>query len=59
PYGTRYGYSDSYDVGFGGKYDAYTYSTMQMIFWDQGSEAGWGRIVTSIKGKATGLPTGL
>jgi hypothetical protein len=59
PYGTRYGYSDSYDVGFGGKYDAYTYTTMQMIFWDQGSEAGWGRIVTSIKGKPTGLPLGL
>lgn len=59
PYGTRYGYSDSYDVGFGGKYDAYTYSTMQMIFWDQGSEAGWGRVVTSIKGKPTRLPMGL
>jgi hypothetical protein len=59
PYGTRHGYTDSYDVGVGGKYDAYTYTAMQMIFWDQGNEAGWGRIVTSIKGKPTGLPTGL
>ena len=59
PYGTRYGYSDSYDVGFGGKYDAYTYGTMQMVFWDRGGEAGSGRVVTSIKGKPTGLPSGL
>jgi len=59
PYGTRHGYSDSYDIGAGGAYDPYTYSTMQMVFWDQGSEAGWGRVVTSIKGKPTGLPLGL
>lgn len=59
PYGSRHGASDSYDVGVGGQYDPYTYDVMQRIFWDQGSEAGWGRIVTSIKGKPTGLPTGL
>lgn len=59
PYGSRHGYSDSYDVGVGGVYDEYTYDTMQQIFWDQGGEAGWGRIVTSVRGKPTGLPTGL
>ncbi|MDX2254055.1 MAG: C39 family peptidase [Pseudanabaenaceae cyanobacterium bins.39] len=59
PYGTRHGASDSYDVGVGGAYDPYTYDVMQQIFWDGGGEAGWGRIVTSIKGKPTGLPSGL
>ncbi len=59
PYGSRLGSSDSYDVGVGGVYDPYSYDTMQSIFWDQGGEAGWGRIITSIKGKPTGLPTGL
>lgn len=59
PYGTRHGASDSYDVGVGGAYDSCTYDVMQQIFWDGGGEAGWGRIVTSIKGKPTGLPTGL
>ncbi|MCA6574718.1 MAG: C39 family peptidase [Pseudanabaena sp. M53BS1SP1A06MG] len=59
PYGTRHGASDSYDVGVGGAYDLYSYDVMQQIFWDGGGEAGWGRIVTSIKGKPTGLPSGL
>jgi hypothetical protein len=59
PYGTRHGASDSYDVGVGGAYDPYSYAVMQQIFWDGGGEAGWGRIVTSIKGKPTGLPSGL
>ncbi len=59
PYGSRNGFSNSYDVGVGGKYDAYTYDTMQHIFWDQGGEAGWGRVVTSIKGTPTGLAGGL
>lgn len=59
PYGSRHGASDSYDVGVGGSFDAYNHSTMQQIFWDQGGEAGWGRIVTSVKGKSTGLPSGL
>ena len=59
PYGTRHGASNNYDIGIGGAFDLYTYDTMQSIFWDQGGEAGWGRIVTSIKGKSTGLPTGL
>lgn len=59
PYGTRHGASDSYDIGIGGAYDPYDYSVMQEIFWDSGGESGWGRIVTSIKGKPTGLPSGL
>lgn len=54
PYGTRHG--DVYDVGVGGAYDPYSYDTMQRIFWDLGKEAGHGRIVTSVKGKLTGLP---
>ncbi len=60
PYGTRHGASDSYDVGVGGEYDVYSNETMQQVFWDQGvGDSGWGRIVTSVKGTATGLPTGL
>ncbi len=59
PYGTRHGAADSYDVGVGGPFDPYPYSVMQAIFWDQGGEAGWGRIVTSVRGKPTGLATGL
>ena len=59
PYGTRHGASDSYDVGVGGAYDVYSNSVMQQIFWDLGGEAGWGRIVTSVKGKSTGLAAGL
>jgi hypothetical protein len=59
PYGTRHGASDSYDVGIGGEFDPYSYSTMQQILWDQGGEAGWGRVVTRVKGQPTGLPTGL
>lgn len=59
PYGTRHGSSNNYDVGIGGAFDSYSYDVMQRIFWDQGREAGWGRIVTSVNGKPTGLPTGL
>lgn len=59
PYGTRHGDADSYDVGVGGNYDVYSYDVMQRIYFDMGNEAGWGRIVTSIKGKPTGLPEGL
>lgn len=59
PYGTRHGSSDVYDVGVGGAYDSYTNETMQRIFWDQGGESGWGRVVTKVKGSLTGLPTNL
>ncbi|MEL6402355.1 MAG: C39 family peptidase [Cyanobacteria bacterium J06626_4] len=59
PYGIRYGASDSYDVNAWAAFDPYSYGTMQQIYWDMGNEAGWGRIVTSVNGKPTGLPTGL
>lgn len=59
PYGTRLGATDSYDIGIGGQYDSYSYDIMDKIYWDMGGEAGWGRIVTSVKGTPTGLPTGL
>ena len=59
PYGIRHGATDGYDIGANGAYDAYGYAVMQQIFWDSGGESGWGRIVTSIKGKPTGLPSGL
>lgn len=59
PYGTRYGATDSYDVGVGGVYDHYSYDVMQQIFFDQGHDSGWGRVVTRIEGKPTGLPAGL
>lgn len=59
PYGIRHGSSDAYDVGAPAAFDPYSYDVMQRIYWDQGGEAGWGRIVTSVGGKPTGLPTGL
>lgn len=59
PYGTRHGASDAYDVGVGGAFDVYSHDVMQQIFWDMGGEAGWGRIVTSVRGKPTGLSAGL
>lgn len=59
PFGTRHGASDHYDIGIGGAFDEYSYGTFDGIFWDRGAGTGDGRIVTSIKGKPTGLPTGL
>lgn len=59
PYGIRYGASDSYDINAWAAFDPYSYGTMQQIFWDMGNEAGWGRIVTSVNGQPTALPTGL
>lgn len=59
PFGIRYGATDSYDVGAWGAYDPYSYGTMQRVYWDWGRQAGWGRIVTSVLGKPTGLPLGL
>lgn len=59
PYGIRYGSSDNYEVNAWGAFDPYSYSTMQRVYWDLGNEAGWGRVVTSVNGRATGLPTGL
>ncbi|MGF1459865.1 MAG: C39 family peptidase [Leptolyngbyaceae cyanobacterium] len=59
PYGIRYGASDSYDINAWAAFDPYSYNTMQQIYWDMGNEAGWGRIVTSVNGQPTALPTGL
>ena len=59
PFGTRHGASDSYDIGIGGAFDEYSYDTFDRIFWDRGAGSGDGRIVTSVKGKPTGLKAGL
>ena len=59
PFGIRYGASNSYDVGANGRRDRYSQETMQSIFWDMGREAGWGRVVTNVKGNPTGLSSGL
>jgi hypothetical protein len=59
PFGTRHGASDSYDIGIGGAYDEYSYDSFDRIFWDRGPGSGDGRIVTSVKGKPTGLKSGL
>lgn len=67
PYGVRNGTSNSYacnstDAGKEGACDIYSASAMDAIFWDQGGsdrESGWGRIVTAVGGKATGLSLGL
>jgi hypothetical protein len=59
PFGTRHGASDSYDIGIGGAYDEYSYDSFDRIYWDRGPGSGDGRIVTSVKGKPTGLKTGL
>jgi len=55
PYGTRHGTSDTYDVGVGGKFVITSDDVMNKIFWNGDSEAGWGRIVTKVKEKPTGL----
>jgi len=59
PFGTRHGASDSYDIGIGGAFDEYSYDTFDRLFWDRGAGSGDGRIVTSVKGKPTGLRAGL
>jgi len=68
PYGRRNGVSNSYfihstDKGREGAYDRYSANALDAIFWDQGGsnrESGWGRIVTSVKGKpGIGLGSGL
>jgi Peptidase_C39 like family len=67
PYGRRNGTSNSYfvnstDGGREGAYDRYSAAAMDRIFWDIGGddrECGWGRIVTSVKGKIVGNGLGL
>lgn len=57
-YGARVGISDQYAVTRGAFY-RYSEEVMNQIFWDLGTEAGWGRIVTQVNGHNTGLPPGL
>jgi hypothetical protein len=59
PFGIRHGASDSYDVGARGAFDVYKMALMDKLFWDIGAESGWGRIITSVAGKGTGMPLGL
>ena len=53
PYGSRRGASNVYDVGIGGKYDLFTVALLNKIWCPQGY--GWGRVVTAVNGKPTGL----
>lgn len=59
PYGIRYGYSDSYDVGAYAAYDPWSFETLEQVWVDMGNEAGWGRIPTKIDGVSTGLKDNL
>lgn len=60
PYGIRHGITDNYDVGVRAAFDQYSYDVFQQLFLiNNHPESGWGRIVTSVRGKPTGLPTGL
>jgi uncharacterized protein YvpB len=59
PYGIRYGATNNYDVGAWGAFDIYSIDLMDQLFWDGGPEAGWGRIITKIGDKETGIPYGL
>jgi hypothetical protein len=38
-----------------GKYDVYDMAMMNKVYWDLGPNAGWGRVVKSVKGVSTGL----
>lgn len=58
PFGTRLGTSDQYDPT-PGIYDFCTWDWLKSKWVDQGSEAGWMRVCTAVKGKATGVPAGL
>jgi len=44
PYGVRHGASNRYDVGVEGANDRYTWNLLNQVYWDQGSDRGWGRI---------------
>ncbi len=59
PYGVRHGASNSYHVGANGSYDTYSFDLLKQVWVDMGDEAGWGRVPTSVNGKATGLSLGL
>jgi len=60
PYGLRNGSTDEYIyIGSNGADDRYSFTLMDEILFDGGPNSGWGRIVTSIDGKPTGMPQGL
>ena len=58
PFGTRMGQTDNYDPS-PGKYDFVTWDWLQAKWVDQGSEAGWMRVVTEVQDNKTGIPGGL
>lgn len=58
PFGVRMGFSDNYE-NTSGAYDMVTYEWLQQKWLDLGSEAGWARFVTHVKGQPTGIPGGL
>lgn len=53
PFGIRKGASNEYEKGPIGEYDFYSYSLMKKIF--DPAANGWGRIIKSVRGEATGL----
>jgi hypothetical protein len=61
PFGSRAGVSNSYAIvgNKSGENDEVSDDWMDACYWDVGDAAGWGRIVTSVNGVPTGLPTGL
>lgn len=60
PYGLRNGSTDEYiTIGSGGDSDRYSFTLMDAILFDGGPNSGWGRIVTAINGKSTGMRLGL
>ena len=58
PFGIRMGQTDNYDPS-PGNFDFVTWDWLQAKWVDQGSEAGWMRVVTEVKGTPTGIPGGL
>ena len=52
------GLTDNYDPS-PGNFDFVTWDWLQAKWVDQGSEAGWMRVVTEVKGTPTGIPGGL
>lgn len=58
PYGVRLGLSDAYE-NMSGAYDFVSYDWLQLKWVDQGAEAGWMRVMTSVKGRSLGVPLGL
>jgi len=59
PYGIRYGATSNYEIGAQAAYDPYTFTLMEQIWVDMGTEAGWGRVTLSVDNKKTGLPDNL